>query len=113
MITNPEKSIVDKQQETGGNINLLSQKKAILISETSLPKGGSAGFSIQLPITLSPNNFSSSLSLSYNSGEDKSLYPLGWSVEQSNHSTKDRQKAFRDIVVIWEKIIYMSGILSL
>ena len=74
-----------------------SESNAIKIPQISLPKGGgalkgidekfevnaangTASFSIPLPITPGRNNFSPSLSLSYNSGAGNSPFGIGWNL---------------------------------
>ncbi|CAN5218013.1 hypothetical protein BH23BAC2_BH23BAC2_03360 [soil metagenome] len=74
-----------------------SESNAIQIPQISLPKGGgalkgidekfevnaangTASFSIPLPLTPGRNNFTPSLSLSYNSGGGNSAFGLGWSL---------------------------------
>src|SRR5438874_2028674 len=73
-------------------------KFQIQIPQINLPKGGgalkgidekfqvnaangTASFSIPLPITPGRNNFSPSLSLSYNSGSGNSPFGLGWNID--------------------------------
>src|SRR5680860_1394091 len=82
-----------------------SESNAIKIPQITLPKGGgalkgidekfevnaangTASFSIPLPITPGRNNFSPSLSLSYNSGAGNSPFGLGWSL---NYPTIQRK----------------------
>lgn len=74
-----------------------TKSNALEIPSISLPKGGgalksidekfqvnsangTAGFSIPLPLSPGRNNFSPSLSLSYNSGAGNSIFGLGWAV---------------------------------
>lgn len=95
-----------------------TKSNAIQIPEISLPKGGgalkgidekfevnpangTASFSIPLPVTPGRNNFSPSLSLSYNSGGGNSPYGLGWSVgyPMIQRKTDKRLPRYRDGLV--------------
>jgi RHS repeat-associated protein len=92
-----------------------TKSNAIEIPQISLPKGGgalkgidekfevnsangTATFSIPLPLTPSRNDFSPSLSLSYNSGSGNSPYGLGWDVNLPaiQRKTDDRLPRYRD-----------------
>ncbi|MGB7208380.1 MAG: SpvB/TcaC N-terminal domain-containing protein [Pyrinomonadaceae bacterium] len=92
-----------------------TKSNAIEIPKISLPKGGgalkgidekfqvnsangTAAFSIPLPLTPGRNNFSPSLSLSYNSGNGNSPYGLGWGVDFSaiQRKTDKRLPRYRD-----------------
>lgn len=126
-----DKNIGKKEQEIFNSLNSLSQERAtesnvIQIPSISLPKGGgalkgidekfevnaangTAGFSIPLPITPSRNDFSPSLSLSYNSGGGNSPYGLGWSIGYLviQRKTDKRLPRYRD--GLEEDIFMFSG----
>ncbi|UII33139.1 insecticidal toxin complex protein [Fulvivirga ulvae] len=97
-----ESSNIDTNSSGATGIDALSREhatksNAIEIPSITLPKGGgaikgidekfqvnsangTAGFSIPLPLSPGRNNFSPSLSLSYNSGAGNSIFGLGWSL---------------------------------
>ncbi len=125
------KNITKNDQEKTNSINSLTQEQAtesntIQIPQISLPKGGgalkgidekfevnaangTAGFSIPLPITPGRNNFSPSLTLSYNSGGGNSPFGLGWSVDYPmiQRKTDKRLPQYRD--GLEEDIFLFSG----
>lgn len=110
----------NNNQDQANAINALTEERAtdsnaIQIPEISLPKGGgalkgidekfevnaangTADFSISLPITPGRNNFSPSLSLSYNSGGGNGPYGLGWSIgyPMIQRKTDKRLPRYRD-----------------
>ena len=92
-----------------------TKSNAIEIPSISLPKGGgaikgidekfevnpangTASLSIPLPITPGRNNFSPSLSLSYNSGGGNSAFGLGWNISLPSikRKTDTRIPRYRD-----------------
>ena len=103
-----------------------TKSNAIEIPKISLPKGGgalkgidekfqvnsangTAAFSIPLPLTPGRNQFSPSLSLSYNSGSGNGPYGLGWGVDfpAIQRKTDKRLPRYRD--ALEEDIFMFSG----
>lgn len=103
-----------------------TRSNAIEIPQLSLPKGGgalkgidekfqvnsangTAAFTIPLPLTPGRNNFTPSLSLSYNSGSGNSPYGLGWSVDYPAIQRKTDKRLPRYREALEEDVFMFSG----
>jgi len=103
-----------------------TKSNAIQIPQISLPKGGgalkgidekfqvnsangTAAFSIPVPLTSGRNNFTPSISLSYNSGSGNTPYGLGWSIDYPAIQRKTDRRLPRYRVELEEDVFMFSG----
>jgi len=109
-----------------------TKSNAIQIPSISLPKGGgaikgidekfqvnasngTAGYSIQLPLTAGRNGFTPSLSLSYNSGKGNDVFGIGWDLglPAIQRRTDKKLPCYEDetdsVFIVWDPPSSYSG----